>query len=141
MIKTWLSKLTSKKDTESDVVEYQQSYLINQETIDQMIADTSLEVFPMLVDNFLGEAELRIANILDAIEQNDIATLEFEAHTLGSTALAMGATGLGLTARKMETACLNGTPKLALAQKDAFTAIAEQSKAAFSKVLAGLQQS
>nr|WP_164837186.1 Hpt domain-containing protein [Vibrio alfacsensis] len=120
---------------ESDVMENKEDYLINHDTIEQIVKDTSLEVLPILIKNYLEEATLRTTNILNAMDKQDFETLEFEAHTLGSTSLAMGATGLGLLARKIETVCLNGTPDKALDHKMEFKQLAEQSKIAFSKIL------
>ncbi|WP_221069624.1 Hpt domain-containing protein [Vibrio alfacsensis] len=146
MIKTWIKRLWTTNNVEdrpqanshkkeSDVMESKNDYLINHDTIDQIVKDTSIEILPLLIENYLEEATLRSDNILKALDKQDFETLEFEAHTLGSTSLAMGATGLGLLARKIETACLNGTPTKALEHKMEFQQLAEQSKLAFSKIL------
>ena len=142
MIKTWMEKLwiSAKQEdlnspNQNPPQAYSPHYLINQETINQIIQDTSQEVFPLLVRNFLEEMTVRSRNIITAIEEEDYATLEFESHTLGSTALAMGATGLGLIARKIETACLQSNPKQAVAHKTEFTALVQQSTAMFNTML------
>ncbi len=114
--------------------------LINQETIEQIIKDTSLEVLPMLIESYLEESELRTQNIVNAIDADDYQTLEFETHTLGSTSLAMGATALGLLARKMEASCLNGEPQEALPFRNELEELSKTSREALLAIQTRLQQ-
>lgn len=70
--------------------------LIDTQVLDQMVADTSAEVLPMLIDAFLEESATRMTEIETALTSQDVKLLEFESHTLGSTALAMGAAVLAI---------------------------------------------
>lgn len=82
--------------------------LIDTQVLDQMVADTSAEVLPMLIDAFLEESATRMSEIESALTTQDVKLLEFESHTLGSTALAMGARSLGNLSRAVEAHCING---------------------------------
>lgn len=82
--------------------------LIDTQVLSQMVEDTSAEVLPMLIDAFLEESATRMTEIQAALSSQDAKLLEFESHTLGSTALAMGARSLGNLSREVETHCVYG---------------------------------
>ncbi|GEM75413.1 Hpt domain-containing protein [Vibrio sagamiensis] len=82
--------------------------LIDETIIQQMIKDTCVEIMPTLIDHYLEESTKRIQKITEAMRQQDLATLEFEAHTLGSSALALGNRILSRHARAIETFCIEG---------------------------------
>ncbi|UPQ89203.1 HAMP domain-containing hybrid sensor histidine kinase/response regulator [Vibrio sinaloensis] len=82
--------------------------LVDETILQQMIEDTSAEIMPMLIDHYLQESQQRLEKIADAIDAQDKETLEFEAHTLGSSSLALGNRSLSLLARKIEHLCLEG---------------------------------
>lgn len=104
--------------------------ILDQQAIDQMISDTGAEVLPLIIDSYLQESEQRLANIDKAIEQSDCKTLEFEAHTLGSTSLALGVQALGLLAREIEQRCIEGDHAKAFALHTEVGRIAQQSRSA-----------
>lgn len=82
--------------------------LVDETILQQMIEDTSADIMPMLIDHYLQESQQRLEKIADAIDAQDKETLEFEAHTLGSSSLALGNRSLSLLARKIEHLCLEG---------------------------------
>ncbi|CAM3038901.1 Hpt domain-containing protein [Vibrio rarus] len=113
MLKKWLHsiyKQASFKDcnytqpSQDAIVAKEQ--LIDENVIQQIISDTSIEVLPLLIDSYVQESQTRLAIIEQALQQQDYATLEFEAHTLAGTSLAMGVCALGQLAKSIEQACL-----------------------------------
>ncbi|WGW01885.1 Hpt domain-containing protein [Vibrio sp. YMD68] len=71
-----------------------------------MIADTSADVIPILIDHYVEESAIRLSNITEAMNSNNMEQLEFETHTLGSAALALGNRTLAELAREIEKQCL-----------------------------------
>ncbi|MGL6260228.1 Hpt domain-containing protein [Vibrio sp. WXL103] len=104
--------------------------ILDQQAIEQMISDTGPEVVPLIIDSYLQESEQRLANIDKAVEQSDCKMLEFEAHTLGSTSLALGVQALGLLAREIEQRCLEGDHAKAFALHAEVNQVALQSRSA-----------
>lgn len=80
--------------------------LVDEQILQQMIIDTSAEIIPMLIEHYVEESTTRLKNIVQAAQNKDQETLEFETHTLGSTSLALGNHALSLAARKIERLCL-----------------------------------
>lgn len=99
----------SQYENKGNAMEQDTSYmeLVDEDVLTQMIADTSADVIPMLIDHYLEESEQRMSRIDDAVNTQDKDALEFEVHTLGSTALALGNRLLSNLARKIEHLCLN----------------------------------
>jgi HPt (histidine-containing phosphotransfer) domain-containing protein len=81
--------------------------LVDEDVLQQMVVDTSADVMPMLIDHYLEESKQRMERINSAVDMDDKAILEFEVHTLGSTALALGNRLLSNLARKIEHLCLD----------------------------------
>ncbi|WP_245688531.1 Hpt domain-containing protein [Vibrio sonorensis] len=104
--------------------------LVDESVIQQVIEDTCAEVLPELIDHYLSESALRIDKIIHAIDQKDAPTLEFETHTLGSSALALGNRPLSNLARKIEHLCLDGMNDEAYALRDDLIELAKASLAA-----------
>ncbi|WP_240697137.1 HAMP domain-containing hybrid sensor histidine kinase/response regulator [Vibrio genomosp. F6] len=86
------------------------SELINQyvdeSILIQMIEDTSAEVIPLLIEHYVEECHVRLEKIYAAMDAQDIDSLEFETHTLGSSSLALGNRKLSTLARAIEKQCL-----------------------------------
>jgi two-component system, sensor histidine kinase len=81
------------------------SNLVDEAIIQQLISDTSADVLPMLIDHYTQECQQRLNNIHQAMTNIDVQQLEFEAHTLGSSSLALGNRALSSLARKVEQLC------------------------------------
>lgn len=81
------------------------SLYVDEDIITQLIKDTSAEVLPMLIEHYLVEAQEHILDIQNAAKNSDFAKLEHEAHTLGSSSLALGNHTLSSLCRKIEIAC------------------------------------
>ncbi|EGA68955.1 signal transduction histidine kinase [Vibrio sinaloensis DSM 21326] len=101
--------------------------LVDETVLQQMIEDTSAEVIPLLIDHYLEESHQRLEKIFVAMDSGDKETLEFEAHTLGSSSLALGNRVLSNLARKIEHLCIDGQQNNAFKLKEELQLIAEQS--------------
>jgi len=101
--------------------------LVDEQILQQMIVDTSADVIPLLIEHYLEESQQRLAKIYLAMESQDKETLEFEAHTLGSSALALGNRTLSNFARKIEHLCLDGKQEQAFSYKQKLEVVASES--------------
>lgn len=85
--------------------ETENKLIVDEDTLLQIVKDTSPAVVPMLIEHYIAEAEQHVAAMLKAAEENDIQTLLHESHTLGSSALALGNTALSQLSRQIEAGC------------------------------------
>ncbi|WP_341663401.1 ATP-binding protein [Vibrio sp.] len=106
--------------------------LVDETILEQMIEDTSADVLPMLIDHYLEESQERLNKIYQAIDEKDKNTLEFESHTLGSSALALGNRILSNLARKIEHLCIDNQEEQAYQLRDELKELAEKSLAALA---------
>ncbi len=81
--------------------------LVNEAILIQMVKDTSADVMPMLIEHYVDEARQHISKMVTALQQQEMETLKFEAHTLGSASAALGNTALAKLATEIETLCIN----------------------------------
>ncbi|RJG42457.1 PAS domain S-box protein [Motilimonas pumila] len=79
--------------------------LVDESILLQLVADTSADIVPDLLLLYIEDSESRLALIQDAIAATDYKTLEFECHTIGSSAIAHGNVKLHHIARSAERAC------------------------------------
>ncbi|MBW3697809.1 response regulator [Vibrio sp. T187] len=84
------------------------SQLVDEQILQQMIEDTCVEIIPVLIDHYVDETKKRMDKIQTAFKDHDADALEFESHTLGSSALALGNRSLSTLARKIEKLCQSG---------------------------------
>ncbi len=80
--------------------------LVDEAILKQTIEDTCVEVMPEIIDQYVLESKSRLVKIREAAFKKDAEAVEFESHTLGSTALALGNRQLSNLARKIETYCI-----------------------------------
>lgn len=78
---------------------------IDETIIQQLIHDTDISIMPILLDTYIKETQARIQHLEQAVKMNDHQALEFESHTLGSAALALGNRHLSRCARELERHC------------------------------------
>lgn len=79
---------------------------IDEEVIQQIIRDTDTSVMPELIEFYIIESKMRVDTISKAGEEKDLYALEFEAHTLGSSALTLGNIALSAISREIELHCI-----------------------------------
>ncbi|MEF1340452.1 Hpt domain-containing protein [Vibrio rotiferianus] len=101
--------------------------LVDETILQQMIKDTSADIIPMLIDHYIDESKQRLANIEQAVLTHNLEQLEFEVHTLGSSALALGNRALSRLARDIEKLCLDGESQQAIAKCDELPTLSQRS--------------
>ncbi|WP_135443045.1 Hpt domain-containing protein [Vibrio tasmaniensis] len=129
---------TLASDTAAHLNSQEVSELVDESVLEQMIRDTSADIIPILIDHYVEESQTRLVAIKEAVAQHDAQTLEFEVHTLGSTALSLGNRPLGELARVLEKQCLEQSHDEAFLQVDELLELAERSiKALLDRKQAG----
>ncbi|ASP39660.1 hybrid sensor histidine kinase/response regulator [Bacterioplanes sanyensis] len=78
---------------------------VNSGVLQQLAKDTSAALIPKLCDLFIQDSQQRLQALQHALANHDVQTLEFETHTLGSSAAAHGVTRLCQQCREIERLC------------------------------------
>ncbi|MEI8628020.1 Hpt domain-containing protein [Vibrio sp. M60_M70] len=107
--------------------------LVDEHILQQMIKDTCAEIIPTLIEHYIEESRERMEKIEQALSVKDLQTLEFEVHTLGSSALALGNRTLSRQARMIEKYCVEGKTLEALALCESLSQLAIESFDALEK--------
>ncbi|MCS0419256.1 Hpt domain-containing protein [Vibrio diabolicus] len=107
--------------------------LVDEHILQQMIKDTCAEIIPTLIEHYIKESRERMEKIEQALSAKDLQTLEFEVHTLGSSALALGNRTLSRQARMIEKYCVEGKTLEALALCESLSQLAIESFDALEK--------
>ena len=100
---------------------------VDEAVLQQLVQDTSPEIVPELIELYIEDSKIRMNLINEAISKHDFATLEFEAHTIGSSAIAHGNAKLHAFARKLEHLCQQNHYQQASKQAVTLIKIAEES--------------
>lgn len=79
--------------------------IVDEQTLIQMVKDTSAGVMPMLIEHYITEAAQHTKAILDAANEQDFSVIQHESHTLGSSSMALGNIALSDLAREIESSC------------------------------------
>ena len=103
-IEHWANQ-TSPENVSFDEVNPQTDDYVDESILMQLVKDTSAEVVPEFIDAYIKDAQVRLSTIKQAIEDKNEQTLEFETHTLGSSAIAHGNAKLHFLARQIESLC------------------------------------
>ena len=119
------STLTS--DSPQNVTNQVDLELVDESVLEQMIQDTSADIIPILIDHYVAESQTRLVAIREATSNRDAQTLEFEVHTLGSTALSLGNRPLGELSRALEQQCLEQQHDEAFLRIDELLELADRS--------------
>lgn len=101
--------------------------LVDELVLQQVIKDTCAEIIPTLIEHYIEESCERMKKIEQALSDNDLKTLEFEVHTLGSSAMALGNRPLSRQARSIEKHCVEGKTQQALELCASLPLLAERS--------------
>jgi len=100
---------------------------VDESVLQQLTHDTAPEIVPGLLMFYIEDARKRVEQIQNAILEKDIETLEFESHTLGSSAAAHSNIKLCAMARKIECLCQEGAYQQALLEGASLLSIANES--------------
>ncbi|AUW05452.1 phosphorelay protein LuxU [Vibrio campbellii] len=107
--------------------------MVDELILQQMIKDTCAEIMPTLIEHYIEESRERVEKIQQALSNQDKEMMEFEVHTLGSSALALGNRPLSRHARTIEKHCVEGNTDLAFELCQSLPELAEQSFLALSQ--------
>ena len=81
----------------------------------------------MLIEQYLAEAALRMAEVKDAVDRRDAAALRLAAHSLKGNSGTVGAKKLASVCGELETlardTALDGTPALLIKLEEEFTRV------------------
>jgi CheY-like chemotaxis protein/HPt (histidine-containing phosphotransfer) domain-containing protein len=100
---------------------------IDEAMLQQLVIDTDIEIVPELLTLYIDDARRRVKMIDHAINKNDFKVLEFESHTLGSSAAAHGNEKLYKLARKIEHFCQSKKHKQAIENATTLLTVADKS--------------
>jgi len=101
--------------------------LVDEKVLLQLVADTDAEIVPELIKLYIEDTQQRVQKINTAITNKDVDSLEFETHTVGSSAVAHGNAKLYKLARKIELMCRENEHQQALIEAKKIFDLAEQS--------------
>jgi len=101
--------------------------LVDEDVLQQLVRDTSAEILPEILLAYIEDAEKLVNAIQQALDENDMKKLEFNTHTLGSSAGAHGNSELLKLARAVENHCREAETKIATELANTLPAIAERS--------------
>jgi len=118
---------TSSADTNDKPDDLPDEPFVDEAVLKQLARDTSPEIVPELLLFYIEDARKRVEKIQNAITEHDAKTLEFESHTLGSSAAAHGNAKLHTLARRVEHLCQQSNHELAFADADLLSLIADDS--------------
>lgn len=100
---------------------------VDENVLQQLVADTDAQIVPELINLYIEDSQQRLQRINTAITKKDFDSLEFETHTVGSSAVAHGNAKLYQLARKIELLCRENQFQQALAEALLLTDIAKKS--------------
>ena len=100
---------------------------VSEQVLQQLVRDTAPDIVPDLLAFYIEDAKNRTGLIQRAVKGKDIKTLEFETHTLGSSAAAHGNDKLYQWARKIENMCRQNDHEQALKQAIGLPKVAAKS--------------
>jgi len=78
---------------------------VDESVLLQLVSDTDAEIVPELISLYIEDSQARLVKIAEAIVKQDFDNLEFETHTVGSSAAAHGNAKLYKLSRKVEALC------------------------------------
>ncbi|MCP3670457.1 MAG: response regulator [Gammaproteobacteria bacterium] len=120
-------KLQQDEVPDKPMVAIDEGELLDESVLQQLARDTAPEIVPELVELYISDARKRVEIIQIALREHDLKTIEFEAHSIGSSAAAHGNMRLHYLARRVERLCQDGDEKQAIADAQALIPIAAES--------------
>ena len=88
---------------------------VDEAVLQQLVRDTAADIVPELLLGYIEDSAARLTGIQQALDADDVKALEYETHTLGSSAGAHGNTALLKLARRIEALCRDGESAEAMA--------------------------
>ena len=100
---------------------------VDERVLQQLADDTDPGIIPELLQLYIEDSQKRIDIIEQAISDEDYKKIEFETHTIGSSAAAHGNMKLHLLARSIEQHCRDGNYEQALSLSTTLISVANTS--------------
>jgi PAS domain S-box-containing protein len=100
---------------------------VDETILQRLVRDTAAEIVPELLMFYIEDTQQRMELVNTAIIKQDLNTLEFEAHTIGSSAAAHGNARLHTQARNVEQLCKKNKHQQAIEQANKLPEIANES--------------
>ena len=110
----------------------QEVVLLDEGELERLAAETTPEVVPLVVEQFIGEAAVRMQEIAVARGSRDLAALGKAAHALAGASASVGGLRLRHATKAIELACQSEQGTAALDGADALPAIAMATSAALT---------
>lgn len=88
--------------------------VLDRSVLDNLMADTDPALLGEFVGHFIRDTHRRAGRVATAVNARDLAALEHECHSIGSSAITFGAMQLHLISRRIELACRLGATDQAL---------------------------
>jgi len=104
-----------------------EDHYVDEQVLKQLVRDTDAEIVPEILLFYIEDAKKRSQLISQAITEDNFKALEFETHTLGSSAAAHGNEKLHQLARKIEHSCKQYNLKQALLEAKTLSNVANES--------------
>ncbi|QDF68134.1 PAS domain S-box protein [Shewanella sp. SNU WT4] len=104
-IQVFIQRSGASSETPDISHDSQSDALIDEKVINQLISDIDAQDMPEILTLYLQDTRQRLQQFTEALQQNDIARLEFEGHTIGSSAAAHGNASLCRIMRSVEALC------------------------------------
>ncbi len=122
-----IERVALPESTAPHTKQYEHDLYVDEQVLLQLVEDTDAEVVPELIMLYIEDSKQRIERINTAITKQDFDSLEFETHTIGSSAVAHGNAKLYSIARKIEHLCREYKHPQALQQAMLVSDIADKS--------------
>jgi PAS domain S-box-containing protein len=100
---------------------------VDETILQRLVRDTAAEIVPELLMFYIEDTQKRMALVNTAIIKQDLNILEFETHTIGSSAAAHGNARLHTLARNVEQLCKKNNLQQAIEQANKLPEIANES--------------
>ncbi len=111
--------------------------ILDRKAIEQLERDTSPEVVPVILERFLGELDQRCANLVSALEANDMERVGLEAHSVKSASRTFGLEVLAASAAELEATADGGNADTVATRAEAMQHAAGDARRALTAFLAG----
>lgn len=114
--------------------------LLDPSELEKLAAETSPDVVPLVVEEYLKELPRRLEQALSAMRSRDLEGLKTITHAMAGASASTGATLLRQVTKSIEQNCLAGDLDLALARARELPDLVSKTETAFRRHLAALEQ-
>lgn len=126
---TCIARLTAHQrdeDSDSSVISAQDNYL-DESVLQQLVTDTSVDIIEELISFYIQDTKDRMKLVNAAIATLDFKAIEFQVHTIGSSAASHGNIKLFQLSKDVELLCKTNQHQQVIEQAKKINDIAEKS--------------